>query len=436
MPKMRILWDLFTSARGPLPTERDLRLDFFRGLALFSIFICHIPGNILAWFTLQAVMCADAAEVFVFVSGFTAGTVYSRTMRREGFLIAGLRVYRRVWQLYITNIVLFVTLIAIISSTADLLKTSRYIDYFIGTPDFFQEPGVALARVLSLQFQPGFIDILPLYIVCLGFLPVVLAGFRFRPGLVILTSLSLWVTVQLDGRIAPPAWPSAATWGFNPFAWQALFYLGTWLGWRGNQPEVFYLGRRWRIYLAAGLVMAGFLIRFNWTLQGFYGPIKSPIPGEPLWQFLDKTNLGLIRFVNIFAIALLVGHMIHPQGRFFCSRIARPFILCGRHSLPIFCLSVVLAVFGQLILNEIFGRWPMQLAVSTTGVAIMVGLAAMLDWFAATRNPSRGRSLESRRQVAEPNMNQVPMWSAAEVKTAAAHGPANTGTAVAASRSR
>jgi hypothetical protein len=204
MPKMRILWDLFTSARGPLPTERDLRLDFFRGLALFSIFICHIPGNILAWFTLQAVMCADAAEVFVFVSGFTAGTVYSRTMRR---------------------------------------KTSRYIDYFIGTPDFFQEPGVALARVLSLQFQPGFIDILPLYIVCLGFLPVVLAGFRFRPGLVILTSLSLWVTVQLDGRIAPPAWPSAATWGFNPFAWQALFYLGTWLGWRGNQPEVFYLGR-------------------------------------------------------------------------------------------------------------------------------------------------------------------------------------------------
>ena len=29
-------------------TERDLRLDFFRGLALFCIFIDHIPNNILA----------------------------------------------------------------------------------------------------------------------------------------------------------------------------------------------------------------------------------------------------------------------------------------------------------------------------------------------------------------------------------------------------
>ena len=399
MPKLHVFWNLFTTARGPLPTKRDLRLDFFRGLALFSIFICHIPSNIFAWFTLQAVMCADAAEVFVFVSGFTAGTVYSRTMEREGFLTAGIRVYQRVWQLYVANIVLFVMLIAIICYTADLLNTSRYIDYFIGTPSFFQEPGLALAKVLSLQFQPGFMDILPLYIVCLGILPIVLAGFRFRPGLVILASLSLWVAVQLDGRIAPPAWPGSADWGFNPFAWQALFYLGAWLGWRGNHTEVFWLDRRWRIYLAAGVVVAGFLIRFNWTLQGFYGPIRSPVPGEPLWLFLSKTDLGLIRFVNIFAVALLLGHMIHPQARFFDSRVARPFVLCGRHSLHIFCISVVLAVFGHLILNEVFGRWPMQLAVSATGIAIMVGLAALLEWLAAARTASQGRSLGTRQHV-------------------------------------
>ena len=399
MPRLHILWALFTGERGPIATERDLRLDFFRGLALFSIFICHIPGNILAWFTLQAVMCADAAEVFVFVSGFTAGTVYSRSIEREGFLTTGIRVYYRVWQLYVANIVLFVTLIATISYTADLLSTSRYIDYFIGTPLFFQEPGRALAKVLLLQFQPGFMDILPLYIVCLGFLPIVLAGFRFRPEPVILASLSLWVAVQFYGWIAPPAWPGSADWGFNPFAWQALFYLGAWLGWRSNHAKAFWLDRRWRIYLAAGFVVAGFLIRFNWTLQGFYGTIKSPIPGEPLWLFLSKTNLGLIRFLNIFALALLVGHMIHPQGRFFASQVARPFVLCGRHSLHIFCLSAVLAVFGHVILNEVFGRWPMQLAVSATGIAIMIALAALLEWLAAARTASRGRSLEIRRQV-------------------------------------
>jgi hypothetical protein len=385
-------WRALWSARGPLRFERDLRLDFFRGLALFSIFIDHTPGNHFAWFTLQAVMCADAAEVFVVISGITAGMVYSRTIEREGFVTAGVRVYHRVWQLYVANVVLFVTLMAIISSTADVLQTSRYIEYFEGTSMFLQEPGLMLAKVLSLQFQPSFIDILPLYIACLGFLPLVLAGFRLRSGPVILASLSLWVLFQFDGWFVLPG----SGWSFNPFAWQALFYLGAWLGWRSNRAEVFWLDRRWQIYLAAGFVVAGFLIRFNWTLQGFYGPITTPIPGEPLWQFMSKANLGLFRFVNIVAVTLLVGHMIHPRARFFDSLLARPFVLCGRHSLHIFCLSAVLAVFGQLILTELFGRWPMQLAVSVTGIAIMVGFAAVLEWLAAAQT---GRSSGSRRQV-------------------------------------
>jgi len=399
IPKLRRFYDLFTDPGGPSPNKRDLRLDFFRGLALFSMFIDHTPGNNFAWFTVQAVMCSDAAEIFVFISGFTAGTVYRRTIEREGFLTAGIRVYHRVWQLYLANLVLFVMLIVIISYTADLLKTARYIDYFMGTPVFFQEPGLALAKVLSLQFLPGFIDILPLYIVCLGLLPLVLAGFRLRPGLVILASLSLWVAVQFEARIAPPAWPGAATWGFNPFAWQALFYLAALLGWRSNRAAVSSVNRRWQIYLGASLVVAGFLIRFHWTLQGFYGPLITPIPGDPLWQFMSKTNLGLIRLVNVFALALLVGHMIHPQARFFDSRVARPFVLCGRHSLHIFCLSAVLAVFGCLVLNEVFGRWPMQLAVSAMGIAIMVGFAALLEWLTAARTAPSGGSTASRGQV-------------------------------------
>jgi len=44
-------------------SARDLRLDFFRGVALFSIFVDHIPNNILARFTLQSAALADAAEV-------------------------------------------------------------------------------------------------------------------------------------------------------------------------------------------------------------------------------------------------------------------------------------------------------------------------------------------------------------------------------------
>jgi hypothetical protein len=101
-------------------------------------------------------------------------------MEREGFLIAGTRVYHRIWQLYAANIVLFVMLMAIVSYTADLLKTSRYIDWFEGTSFFYRSQALRWPKVLLLQFQIAFLDILPLYIACLGFLPLVLAGFRFR----------------------------------------------------------------------------------------------------------------------------------------------------------------------------------------------------------------------------------------------------------------
>ena len=79
----------------PSAMERDLRLDFFRGVALFCIFLDHLPNNILAEFTFQSVMFADAAEVFILISGYTAGMVYGRAMERQGFLVAGIRVYHR-----------------------------------------------------------------------------------------------------------------------------------------------------------------------------------------------------------------------------------------------------------------------------------------------------------------------------------------------------
>jgi hypothetical protein len=47
--------------------RRDLRLDVCRGLALWFIFLDHIPGNALSWLTLRNYGFSDASEVFVFV---------------------------------------------------------------------------------------------------------------------------------------------------------------------------------------------------------------------------------------------------------------------------------------------------------------------------------------------------------------------------------
>jgi len=45
---------------------RDLRIDFFRGLALYMVVVDHIGGDPLGKFTYQAVGFSDAAEIFIF----------------------------------------------------------------------------------------------------------------------------------------------------------------------------------------------------------------------------------------------------------------------------------------------------------------------------------------------------------------------------------
>src|SRR5688572_25406542 len=75
--------------------ERDLRLDLFRGLALWLIFLDHIPSNSVNWVTIRNYGFSDAAEIFVFISGYTAAFVYGRTLHERGPIVAGARILKR-----------------------------------------------------------------------------------------------------------------------------------------------------------------------------------------------------------------------------------------------------------------------------------------------------------------------------------------------------
>ena len=76
---------------------RDHRIDFFRGLALIFIFWDHIPHNPLAEFTVRNFGFSDAAEIFVFLAGYAAVLAYGKIARRDGFLLASVKILRRAW---------------------------------------------------------------------------------------------------------------------------------------------------------------------------------------------------------------------------------------------------------------------------------------------------------------------------------------------------
>ena len=58
-----------------LPAGRDLRLDLFRGLALWLIYLDHMPSNMAGWLSIRSYGFSDATEIFLFISGYTAAFV-------------------------------------------------------------------------------------------------------------------------------------------------------------------------------------------------------------------------------------------------------------------------------------------------------------------------------------------------------------------------
>src|SRR5262245_46003067 len=160
--------------------ERDLRVYLFRGLALWLIFLDHIPAKSVSWITIRNYGFSDAAEIFIFISGYTAALVYGRSRRDHGFAIAAARILRRAWQVYAAHVFLFAVFAAEV----------MYVASAYDSPIFAQKAQIMiflqLLRLVSalLRADPvaaaarayantgGFRDTLPLF---------AFAGGTFRP---------------------------------------------------------------------------------------------------------------------------------------------------------------------------------------------------------------------------------------------------------------
>lgn len=357
--------------------SRDLRLDFFRGLALIFIFIDHIPENILSYFTIQAVQFFDAAEVFIFISGYTAALVYGRTLALQGPLYATARILSRAWQLYVAHIFLFVIFIAEVSYTVTTFNNPMYNEE-MRVGDFLEEPHVAIVKALLLQFQPTFLDILPLYIVLLAAFPLILLALRRQPLLVWIPCFLLYLAVQVT-NLSVLAYPEGHVWYFNPLAWQFLFTAGAALGFGRTQRRRWSHFERTILPMAVILVAVGLIIKLSWTIHGVW----EPFPGlflKQLWP-VNKSNLSPIRLVPFFAVLVVVAVLVRPDAALLRTAAAKPLVLCGQQSLEIFCLGILLSALGHFVLSEYNSTIFVQLAVNLAGILAMCLTAKMIAWY-------------------------------------------------------
>lgn len=357
---------------GKLPElngqTRDLRIDACRGIALWFIFLDHIPNNIGSWLTLRNYGFSDAAEVFVFVSGVTCALAYGKALRFEGWTAVIRRTLWRSWDIYVAFLLLTLACAVLVhlaggGRLADESNTRVLLDH----------PGEMLARAAILQYRPVNTDVLPTFVLLhLLFVPLLWLLLRV-PNVTLGASLALYVLVQVLGW-AVPAWPDGH-WAFNPLAWQFLVVLGAW--WMIEDRSF----RSW-VTSRTALALAMLYLFFSLVivLSPCIKPLEALIPQalSQLPDSLDKSNLHPLRLLHFLAIAVLAVWFVPRDWRWLKTPVMHGAIRCGRNSLPVYCVGVLLAFASQKVLLDISDGPAMQMALSLGGIGVMIATATML----------------------------------------------------------
>ena len=362
--------------RAILPAKgRDLRLDLFRGLANWAIFLDHVPNNAVAWLTTRNYGFSDAADIFVFISGYTAAFVYAKSMLVQGFVTGTARLLKRVWQLYIAHVLLFVFYIAAIGWVAEAYSHSHLVDEF-NVAGLIDRPMLTLKQGLLLKFKPLNLDVLPLYIVLMAAFPLILWLMLWRPDLAFASSLALYFAARQFGWNLP-AYPSGV-WYFNPFTWQLLFVLGAWSSLGGAARLHRFI--RSPAIVSICFVYLGFALFM--TVAGYVAALGKLIPEGLFGAFNpnDKTNLAPYRVLHFIALAVLVVRFLPLGWAGLESRWFRPLIVCGQRSLEVFCVGVFLSFVGHFLLELVSDSLFAQIIVSVSGIALMTAVAYYRSW--------------------------------------------------------
>lgn len=361
---------------GLIRKNRDVRVDFFRGYALFCIFIGHIADHVLWVMTIQVLGPSDATETFIFLAGYSAAFAYGKALDRHGFAYAAFAVLQRVWQLYVLHIFMFLAFVGQVSWSAARFANPAYIDeQNVGA--FLERPYEAVIAALTLRFQPAFMDILPLYIVVLlVFIP--LLPLLRRPLLLSAVSAAMYLLVRATGLTLTT---TTGTWFFNPFAWQLLFMLGATIARLGpDQRAVLERRRSVLLPLAVAGAVIGLGISAVWRIPSAFALLPEQM-AIAIYTRIDKSGLHPVRLLHFLSLAYLVSRLVPATAVWLTRLPASLFTLIGQHGLLVFSLGIFLSFLGRLTMQELDSGLVTQGLIAALGLAIFVGLSALQAWY-------------------------------------------------------
>ncbi len=318
-------------------------------MAMFIILLAHTPGNPWTLWIPARFGFSDATEIFVFCSGMASGIAFGAVFIKRGWHLGAARIAFRVWQVYWAHIgvVIFTAVMLVVLESTGLGRADNDYSRWFPIAGFFTRPEETLAGLFTLTYVPGLFDILPMYLVILAMVPVVMGVYRIGGREAVFALMVIvWLCANLAGYarmqlreqdFSPEAldnlgllsgflwmnlpgipWEEKATWFFNPFAWQLVFFTGFAfsMGWIPAPPV-----RRSLIIAAVAVVLLTIPFAWHKAFQYLNGYIPDSIVGRFLWDAREvieplrwKTWIGGWRFLHFLALAYLAWTAVGPGG--------------------------------------------------------------------------------------------------------------------------
>ncbi len=366
-------------------------LDGLRGYFLLFMLLNHIVFDGGLWLqeiNLNQVMFVEDAQGFVFLSGLLIGLLQTRRYLRDGAAAMRASLWRRAGELYLYSLGLMALLL--VAHVALPGARDAYYNWMgaAGAHDLTR-----VAGMLTLVFQPTFMDILPMYILLLLVAPpLVRLVAEGRWPLVMTLSLLVWMAAQVGVGTAIGA-PLNSLFlasdgqglrgSFNPLGWQLVFLAGLVAGGLmargGINWRAIFRPEQTTLPLMCLIVVAFFLPMRVITAHGL---IRYDVLG-PFESMALRSSFGPVYLVNMVGAAglltwLLIAGPEAPQrwiaalsrgvrGLF----LLRPLRLLGRHSLQTYAWHVVL-VYGLHYVDATHGPFDQQARTLLTGLCVLL----------------------------------------------------------------
>jgi hypothetical protein len=313
--------------------KRFSEFDILRGILLLMMSVDHSPSS-LRRFTDQPLGFFSTAECFVFVSAFLAGMVFRKRAEKLGFAAARASSIHRAGRIYRAHLVTLAFAFVLGSFfLSDLPGIKNMLDRYL------MDPWAAIAGSLALVFRPPLMDILPMYVL-FSFLTPAAFGAAQRWGwkTVLFVSFSVWIIAQTQVReiliTASRDLPFVQLGPFDLLAWQFLWIGGLFIGQR-------FLENKALLPRAHSLRTFSILSAIAFLFWRWISVTSGPDQITETWLF-DKWHLGPLRLINFALAASVTAILLKYLNRWEAP--LRPFLLIGRHMLPVFCSQICLSV--------------------------------------------------------------------------------------------